>query len=163
MFEQWASEQYASTAAWFDDTDVFEDHQILLHTEESRQAVPVLQGLLQGDAEPAAAAASLAGICGSRVAAGRSGDIMAPQGVWKVFCGAVDHFGGDARLRDRLVALLLHLSEIDVLDGAGAPVRSRMNQDTFWRQLPGYSLAFRDEMTGEFLIQFPRHMRSRES
>lgn len=116
---------------------------------ESKLVIPIIHDLIKGKIEPESAAVALASICGDRITTG--GDFTAPESIWKVFCSAVDHFGGDSKIRDRLVLLLVNLSKIEVLGSDGSPIQSNMNRDTFWRQLPGYSLGFRDEMTCEYI------------
>jgi hypothetical protein len=74
---------------------------------------------------------------------------MIPLGVWMVLCSAIDYFANDIQIRKRLVSLLVHLSKIDVLDSSGVSSPSNVKNDTFWKQLPGFSLTFRDVMTGE--------------
>lgn len=73
--------------------------------------------------------------------------MSAPEGLWKDFCSAVDHFSGEAEKRDKLILLLVCVSNVDLLDDNGCSIASSMNRDKFWQQLPGYSLEFRDEMT----------------
>lgn len=147
MKTPWGAEQLASVPKWFSDEDVFSEHQTRVHTQESKLSIQVIQNLLDGKVESKTAAADIAAACEERIA--RNGDTMAPEGVWRVFCSAVARFAHESEICDRLIQLLIELSKIDVLGDNGVPIASSMNSDTFWRQLPGFSLSFRDELTSE--------------
>lgn len=147
MTTTWATEQLASVPKWFSDKDVFTDHQTHVHQREGKLSIKVIQNLLDGKIDPKTAARDISAVCEERIT--KSGDTMVPEGVWKVFCSAVARFAHEGEICDRLIQLLVELSKIDVLGDNGVPVPSSMNSDTFWRQLPGFSLSFRDEMTGE--------------
>lgn len=143
--QDWTSNILKLAEACFSNANQYEDAQVSLHTRESKLAIPIIRHFLELKTEPDVAAAALAAICEERITA--NGDVSVPEGIWKVFCSAVDYFGGENETRDRLISLLVHLSKIEVLGSNGMPIESSMNHDTFWRQLPGFSLAFRDEMT----------------
>lgn len=147
MTTTWESEQLASVPKWFSDEDVYSEHQTHVHRQESKLSIQVIQNLLDGKIDPKAAASEIAAGCEERIA--RNGDTMAPEGVWKVFCSAVARFAHEGESCDRLIQLLVELSKIDVVGDNGVPIASSMNSDTFWRQLPGFSLSFRDELTSE--------------
>lgn len=147
MTTTWQAEQLESVPKWFSDEDVFSEHQTRVHTQESKLSIQVIQNLLDGKVDPKTAAADIAAVCEERIA--RNGDTMAPEGVWRVFCSAVTRFAHESEICDRLIQLLVELSKIDVLGDNGVSIASSMNSDTFWRQLPGFSLSFRDEMTSE--------------
>lgn len=147
MTAAWAAEQLASVPKWFSDEDAFSEHQAHVHKQEGILSITVIQNLLDGKIDQKTAAAEIAAVCEERIT--KNGDIMAPEGVWRVFCSAVAHFAHEDTIFDRLIQLLVELSKIDVLGANGVPIASSMNSDTFWRQLPGFSLSFRDEMTGE--------------
>lgn len=147
MATTWEAEQLASVPKWFSDEDVFSEHQTHVHRQESKLSIQVIQSLMDGKTDPKNAAADMAAGCEERIA--RNGDTMAPEGVWKVFCSAVARFAHERESCDRLIQLLVELSKIDVLGDGGAPIASSVNSDTFWRQLPGFSLSFRDELTSE--------------
>ncbi|KAI0387078.1 hypothetical protein F5Y04DRAFT_242961 [Hypomontagnella monticulosa] len=119
-----------------------------LQESETLQAIPAIREIIENGRTSSEVANNLASIYEPRI---RSGSVDSPTSLWRVFCSAIDHFGGDEETLDRLVALLQCLAEIDVLDGNGAPVHSTMNGDTFWRQLPGFAIAFRDAITGELI------------
>lgn len=150
MTTAWATKQLLSVSKWFSDKDVFTDHQTHVHRQEGKLSMQVIQNLLDGKIEPKTAARDISAVCEERIT--KNGDIMAPEGVWKVFCSAVARFAHEGEICDRLIQLLVELSKIDVLGDNGVPVPSSMNSDTFWRQLPGFSLSFRDELTGEAQI-----------
>lgn len=145
MTTTWATEQLLSVHKWFSDKDVFTDHQSHVHRQEGKLSIQVIQNLLDGKIDPKTAAADISAVCEERIK--KDGDIMAPEGVWKVFCSAVARFAHESEICDRLIQLLVGLSKIDVVGDNGVPVASSMNSDTFWRQLPGFSLSFRDELT----------------
>ncbi|KAI1105134.1 hypothetical protein F4804DRAFT_351237 [Jackrogersella minutella] len=121
-----------------------------LQGPETQKAVPVIREVVENERAPALAASDIASIHESRI---RNGDTSPPLELWRVFCSAIDRFGGELETLDRLIELLRCLSELDVLDANGLAVHSTMNGDTFWRQLPGFSIAFRDAFTGEFIHQ----------
>lgn len=150
MTTAWATEQLASVPKWFSDKDIFTEQQTQVHQREGKLSIQIIQNLLDGKADPKTAAGDISAVCEERITKG--GDVMAPEGVWKVFCSAVARFAHEGEVCDRLIRLLLELSKIDVLGGNGAPVASSINSDTFWRQLPGFSLSFRDESTSMFQI-----------
>lgn len=117
-----------------------------LHGSEALQVIPVIREVVENGRAPSEVANRIASIYEPRI---RRGNLDSPTGLWRVFCSAIDHFGGDEDTLARLVALLQCLSEIEVLDENGAPIHSTMNGDTFWRQLPGFALTFRDAITSE--------------
>ncbi|CAG8983668.1 hypothetical protein HYALB_00004100, partial [Hymenoscyphus albidus] len=143
--QDWPSHSLQTTQTSFSDTDQYTTPQSKLQTHESALAIPILTSYLSSPTTSSeTAATALALICTARIL---SGDVSAPEGIWKVFCSAVDFFGGDESTRERLVALLMSLAKIEVKGEDGKVVESSLNSDVFWTQLPGYSLAFRDEMT----------------
>ncbi|CAG8961245.1 hypothetical protein HYFRA_00013301 [Hymenoscyphus fraxineus] len=143
--QTWHPHILHTTQTTFSDTDQYTPPQSTLQTHESGLAIPILTTYLSTPtSSPETTAAALASICTTRI---QSGDVSAPEGIWKVFCSAIDFFGGDESTRERLVALLMSLANIEVRGEDGRVVESSLNADVFWRQLPGYSLAFRDEMT----------------
>lgn len=111
---------------------------------ESQQVIPVIEGVVAESVTPVNGARSIVTIFDSQI---RSGHVSSPEKLWSVICSAIEHFADEAAAREAIIKLLKCLSEIDVLDGSGQPIHSDMNRDTFWRQLPGYSLAFREELT----------------
>lgn len=147
MTTTWQAEQLELVPKWFSDKDVFTEHQTHVHKQESKLSIQVIQNLLDGKVDPRTAAADIAAVCEERIV--RNGDIMVPEGVWRAFCSAVARFAHESEICDRLIQLLVELSKIDVLGDNGVPIASSMKSDTFWRQLPGFSLSFRDELTSE--------------
>lgn len=151
MTTTWATEQLLSVPKRFSDKDVFTDHQSQVHRQEGTLSIQVIQNLLDGKIDPKTAAADISAVCEERIT--KDGDTMAPEGVWKVFCSAVARFAHESEICDKLIHLLVELSKIDVIGDKGTAVASSMNSDMFWRQLPGFSLSFRDELTSETLIR----------
>lgn len=142
MAATWASEALPSASNWFTDQDTFTSQQTQVHTEEAKRSNQVLQALLDGKVDSKAAAQDIAAACKEQIV--ERGDNMTPEGVWKAFCGAVECFAHESEPFDRLILLLVELAAIDVLDDRGARFSSSVNADAFWRQLPGFSLMFRD-------------------
>lgn len=150
MTTTWATEQLLTVPKWFSDKDVFTDHQSHVHRQEGKLSIQVIQNLLDGKIDPKTAAGDITAVCEEQIT--KNGDIRAPEGVWKVFYSAVARFAHESDICDRLIQLLVELSRVDVLGDNGVPVASSMNSDTFWRQLPGFSLSLRDELTSRFQI-----------
>ncbi|KAK7926902.1 hypothetical protein PG985_003900 [Apiospora marii] len=145
--EQWATEQYASTAAHFNDPDCMFDWQIELHTKESKQTILIVQRLLQDEIDASAAASEIAQICEPRLAPNQG--VQYPQGPCLVLCRAIEHFADDTASRTKLASLLIALSKIDVRDAGGNPVKTDEGRETFWSELPGWILGWRDNMTAD--------------
>ncbi|KAK8052213.1 hypothetical protein PG993_003598 [Apiospora rasikravindrae] len=146
--EQWATEQYAETATFFNDPDSMDDWQIQLHTGESKQSISIIQRLLKDELDASGAASDIARMCQSRLVPNKS--VQAPQGLWLVLCRAIERFADDeaAASRKKLAGLLVELSKIDVRDASGNPVKMEEGREVFWSELPGWVLAWRDNMTG---------------
>lgn len=144
--EQWATEQYTATAAHFNDPDCMEEWQIELHTNESKQSISIFQRLLQHEIDAAAAASEVARMCEPRLVPNQA--VQAPEGLCLVLCRAIEHFAGEPETRAKLANLLVELSKIDVRDARGNPVKMDAGREVFWSELPGWILAWRDNMTG---------------
>ncbi|KAK8128653.1 hypothetical protein PG984_009761 [Apiospora sp. TS-2023a] len=144
--EQWATEQYTATAAHFNDPDCMEDWQIELHTKESKQSISIVQRLLQDEIDASAAASEIAQMCEPRLVPNKG--VQAPEGLCLVLCRAIEHFADETASRTKLASLLVELSKIDVRDASGNPVKVEAGREVFWSELPGWILAWRDNMTG---------------
>ncbi|KAK7955982.1 uncharacterized protein PG986_005204 [Apiospora aurea] len=145
--KQWATEQNAAAATFFNDPDSMHDWQIKLHTDESKQSISVIQRFLKDELDASGAASEIARMCEPRLLPNKS--VQAPQGLWLVLCRAIVRFAGDdATSCKKLADLLLALSKVDVHDASGNPVKMEAGREVFWSELPGWILAWRDHMTG---------------
>src|SRR3569833_7989 len=115
-----------------------------LRAPETQLAIPILDSVIQGSTAPDEAADSIAAIYHDRILLKE--DRSSPQGLWRIICAAVDHCGTDNDVLTRLIQLIHSLSRIDVTDASGCSVQSNMNKDTFWKQLPGFALAYYEEL-----------------
>ncbi|GME59532.1 hypothetical protein GGS26DRAFT_592421 [Neofusicoccum parvum] len=111
---------------------------------ESKQTIPIIQNLIAGTENAKDSASRVAAVFEDRI---KNGNNETPNGLWVVFCTAVDRLGSDEKVITLLIDFLLSLASLDVLDASGNPIASNCNGDAFWSQLPGFSLVFRDELT----------------
>ncbi|KAK8042864.1 hypothetical protein PG994_013347 [Apiospora phragmitis] len=145
--EQWATEQYATTPAAFNDPESMYDWQIKLHKDESKQSISIIQRLLKGEFDASAAASEIAHMCESRLVPNQ--DVQAPEGLWLVLCRAIEHFADDETAsRAKLANLLAELAKTDVRDASGNPVAMESGREVFWSELPGWILTWRNNITG---------------
>lgn len=65
--------------------------------------------------------------------------------LWNIVCDAIDHLGDPTSNLEQLVQMMICISKLpDVVDINGEVVKSSMNSQVCWRELPGSAFYFRE-------------------
>lgn len=128
MTEQWAAQAKAD-AHWC--------------KEEEQDAIITIQRLLQTQISPQQAAQNIASVYEACIKQDKGTAKM--WELWNIVYDAINHLGDSTSNLERLVQMVMGISKLpDVTDGDGKAVKSSMNSQVFWRELPGFAFYFRE-------------------
>ena len=127
---------------------------------EEQKAIRILQQLLEHLTTPPEAAQTLA----STYEACIKGGDASLWFLWNVLFDAVHHLGNHTENLERLAQMLRCIAKLpDVLDNNGQRIRSQVNSQVFWSDVPGLAFSFREAAVPDVLIDDFDHGRSSAS
>ena len=127
---------------------------------EEQKTIQIIQQLLERQTSPQEAAFALTSTYQARIKSGDAGLWF----LWNVVFHAIHHLGDRIENLERLAQMLRRVSEVpDVLDDDGQPIRSQVNGQVFWSDVPGFAFAFREAAVPIVQIEDFEHSRSRVS
>jgi hypothetical protein len=136
-----------SITAWADIERQNKYHQ----DAEQQRAIDIFQSLLEGRIDPDSAAGTIASIYEPLLK--RDFKVSPVAAVWGILIDAVREFGCDRELSERMIRLLNSISKLpDVLDEHGNTIFPVMHKaaGVYWRDLPEFTLSFREYAIGKF-------------
>ena len=113
---------------------------------QDKEAIEVIEQLMQGKIGPQTAAESLASAYNPALKRGEKNI----DALWESFCDAFCTLGDSIEKGSRFVEVIKRLSKLpDLVDDHGQLVQSSWgNKETFWVDLPEFALNFRELMMG---------------
>ena len=116
---------------------------------EEQEAITTIQRLLLNQISPQQAAETIASTYDSCVKRGQGTSHM--WDLWNIVYDAIDKLGNPTGNLDRMVRMMMAISALpDVLDEQGQVVKSTMNEQIFWRELPSFAFYFREVALGKW-------------
>ena len=65
--------------------------------------------------------------------------------LWNIVYDAIDQLGSPVNNLERIVRMIITISKLpDVVDEHGETIKSTMNEQIFWRDLPSFAFYFRE-------------------
>lgn len=120
-------------------------------TTEHQRAIETFQGLLEGNTTPNTAADAISSLYEPLI----KRDPSPVATLWGILCEAVRALGGHKDHTERLVSLLISISQLpDVTDKYGNAITPEWKSaGVYWRDLPELSMIFREYAIGKLSIR----------
>lgn len=109
---------------------------------EEQEAITTIQNLLESHISHGTAAEMIGSTYEARVKHGEAHIYY----LWAAVCDAINHLGGDIKNLKSLVHMLRSISSLpDIVGDEGQVIKSDVNAQIFWRDMPGFAFDFRGE------------------